>query len=109
MSQAPDQTISKMNLKTYLPVTNELPRTLVALESDMTSMEFEEYSSQYQIIARNVRTLVRKITSMKIYCCEKYEVYHLSNTDWLNDLDRDKLALALNAAALEDVRIDVLQ
>lgn len=46
---------------------------------------------------------------MKIYCCDEYEVYSGCNTNWLNNLDKDKLTLSLNAAALEQIRIDVLQ
>ncbi|KAF6234867.1 hypothetical protein HO173_007087 [Letharia columbiana] len=46
---------------------------------------------------------------MKIYCCDKYEICCYSNTNWLNDLEWDKLSLAVSAAALEDVRMDVLQ
>ena len=46
---------------------------------------------------------------MKIDCCNDYEEYCPSDTDWLNILEWDKLSLALNAAALEEMRIDVLQ
>lgn len=98
-----------MSVKPYVPETKAPPCTPIASSSDTMSIEFEEYSNQYERVFRDIRTLVRKITSTKIYCYDKYEIYCHSNRNWLNDLEGDKLSLALNAAALEEVRIDVLQ
>ncbi len=98
-----------MSVRPYTPYPNPPPCTPTALSPDSASIEFDEYSNQYEKVFRDMRTLVRKITTMKIDCCNDYEEYCLSDTDWLNILKWDKLSLALNAAALEEMRIDVLQ
>ena len=98
-----------MSVRPYIPYPNRPPCTPTAPSPDSASIEFEECSNQYERVLRDIRRLVRKITSMKIDCCNDYEEYCPSDTNWLNILKWDKLSLALNAAALEEMRIDVLQ
>lgn len=98
-----------MSLKPLLPKWHAPPPTPAALGQKRSSIEFAEYASQYKRIYREIQRLITKIRSKKLYSCVEYEVYSGFAGNWMDDLDYDKLSLALNAAVLEEIRIDVLQ
>ncbi|KAL2038240.1 hypothetical protein N7G274_008889 [Stereocaulon virgatum] len=55
-----------------------------------------------------IEELVRRMTSLKIYSCDEYEVYSGSNGFLIDWLDWDKISLALHSVELEVRRMDIL-
>ena len=63
----------------------------------------------YDGIYSEIRQLVRRMTSLKIYSCDEDETYDGVNGFLSNWLDWDKVSLALRSAELEIQRIEILQ
>jgi hypothetical protein len=66
---------------------------------------FHAYKKTYNEIEK----LVRRMTSLKIYSCDEYEIYSGSNGFLIDWLDWDKISLALHSVELEVRRVDILQ
>ncbi len=98
-----------MSLKPPLPKWHAPPPTPTLLAQKSSSVEFAEYANRYQRLYREVQGLIAEIRSKKLFSCAEYEVYSGLAGNWMDDLDYEELWLALNAAVLEEVRIDVLQ
>ena len=63
----------------------------------------------YDRIYSEIRQLVRRMTSLKIYSSDEDETYDGVNGVLSNWLDWDKVSLALSSAELEIKRIEILQ
>ena len=62
----------------------------------------------YDRIYSEIRQLVRRMTSLKIYSCDEDETYDGVNGFLSYWLDWDKVSLALRSAELEIKRIQIL-
>lgn len=99
-----------MDLRPLLPKWHTPPPTPTPLAQKSSSIEFAEYANHYERLYREIQRLITKICKTKLYSCDEYEVHSgFIYGSWVEDLDDDKLLLALNAAVLEEVRVDVLQ
>ncbi len=63
----------------------------------------------YDRIYTEIRQLVQRMTSLKIYSCDEDENYDGVNGFLSNWLEWDKVSLALHSAELEIKRIEILQ
>lgn len=63
----------------------------------------------YDRIYSEIRQLVRRMTSLKIYSSDEDETYDGVNGVLSNWLDWDKVSLVLRSAELEIKRIEILQ
>ena len=101
-----------MSLKALLSEWHTPPPTPTLLGQKSSSNESAELVNQYKRLYHEIQRLITRIRGKKLYSCDTHEVYScygFKKNFWIDDLNDDKLLLALNAAALEEVRVDALQ
>ena len=63
----------------------------------------------FKVTYDEIATIVSRMTSLKIYSCDDYEIYSGCNGFMFDWLEWDKVSLALHSAGLEVKRMDILQ